>query len=167
MTADVNEIRTLEDARFTALQNERNVRMTVDWLDFSVEGPSKWWKLLDALGAENDPIPHDATLSKLQALLKNFRVPVDEETHMKATLAVIAFQPCKISSQKPERGRTLTVTVLAGTTASLIQSRVWARGRCGMQSGGPRNFLSRPSSSSAMGPSGLALAMKALFNDQS
>jgi hypothetical protein len=123
MTMDVNEILTVEDGCFVALRGgkQKYVRMTVDWLDFSVEHLSKWWKLLNALEAENDPIPYNTILSKLQGLLEHFRVPVDKEMPMGATLAVISFQPYK-SSKKPEWGRTLTVTSLAGTIASLIQA---------------------------------------------
>ena len=127
MAMDVEYIMAVEDGCFVALRGEKNkyVRMTVDWLDFSVEHLSKWWKLLRALDSEHGPIPYNTIMLKLQGLLKNIRVPANEEMHMRATLAVIAFQPYKSSTKyfkKPEWAEAVTVTSLAATIASLMQA---------------------------------------------
>jgi hypothetical protein len=51
MTMDMSQFQTVEGGCFVALRGTRqkSVRMTVDWLDFSVEHLSKWWKILNTL----------------------------------------------------------------------------------------------------------------------
>ena len=115
---DTNKIRSVEQSSFQVFyENSRKVRMTYDWLDFSVEHMSKWWKVL---GVFDNEIAYHVAIQSFQNYVKNIRVDENDFT-MKSTLAVIAFQPWT-HDQKQTEANVLTVSSLAATVASLWQA---------------------------------------------
>ena len=101
-------------------ETHRNqMRMTLDWLDFSVEHMSKWWKVLRVPGGR-DPVPYNRTISMFRNYIRNIRVDENDST-MQKTIAVIAFQQHR-TKPDPVKGRMLTISSLAATMASLLQA---------------------------------------------
>lgn len=98
------------------------MRMTIDWLDLSVEHLSKWWKMV---GYDKGKIAYSRIVGNLVNYTRNEYV--DATPYMdipnnpaKDTVAVIAFMPSK-SGKQPEWGKHLTVSVLAATVSSLTR----------------------------------------------
>jgi hypothetical protein len=97
--------------------------MTLDWLDFSVEHMSKWFKLLpwDDLA---EPTPHQKITHQFTNYIKNaassqsHAMKMQEKPIFDQAIAVIAFQAYE-STSAPERGRDLTIKSLAATIESL------------------------------------------------
>ena len=105
--------------------NRDKVRMSVDWLDFSVEHMSKWWKLVGVTkDSFNDVGINVINNSFLQYIHQS---PVAEEenddtlTLLHPTIAVIAFAPSIDANTKisKERSKKLTIYALAATIESL------------------------------------------------
>lgn len=95
------------------------VRMTLDWLDFSVEHLSSYWDAIDALKVD-DNVPFHVLISKLHAYIRNIWMN-ENERGMQDTIAVVAFEPLQ-SRRKPHAANELTVASLAATVASLVQA---------------------------------------------
>lgn len=115
---DLDTVAICEDAVFrTYTQNRRPLmRMTVDWLDFSIEHLSKWWKMLDVF---NSKVTFKQFNNKLNSYLnegKNYEIP--STSKFSETIAAIAYRP--YSSGRDERpGKQLTTLSLAATIESL------------------------------------------------
>ena len=108
-----------EDAAFRAYDRRRKhkMRVTLDWMDWSVEHMSKWWKTLKWDG--DDPIPYNSIMSHFENYLagaSNF--PQEDDPTFKETIAVIAFQAYK-NGKFPERAHDLSKMSLAATIESL------------------------------------------------
>lgn len=121
LAMDVNGILIVEDGCFQAYRKDNapipTARMTLDWLDFSVEHMSKWWKQLDVFGM--DSVPFNKAITSFETYARN--IEIDEHgSPLKNTFAVIAFQPY-LDRSRPDRARTLTIASMAATMASLIQ----------------------------------------------
>jgi len=90
MNINADAIATCEDGCFQPfLQYRGDVRMTRDWLEFSVEHMSKWWKTIDIFH-------HHQTLDAFIATLNRFghEPPInDVGTSLRNTIAIIAFMP--------------------------------------------------------------------------
>ena len=115
---DTDRIKTVEAGCFAVIRSNReSLRMTLDWLDFSVEHMSQWWKVLGVFG--DDEIPFQDAVSKFYHVVAGVRV--NQDSTMLNTIAVIAFQQYT-SIDKPERGKQLTSIALAATLASLLQA---------------------------------------------
>ena len=120
LALDTNTIENVEMGCFSVFRpNKSRLRMTLDWMDFSVEHMSKWWKVLDIF-KKNNPVPFNTTVSSFQRYVKNIRVDDNDDT-MHQTIAVIAFQQYRTSPEQ-EKGRMVTITALAATVASLLQA---------------------------------------------
>jgi hypothetical protein len=92
------------------------VRMTLDWLDFSVEHMSKWWKVSEV--DENEMAMQAAinAFSKYDQKSIVESEPLDFSMELAPTVALIAFQPYK--------GRELTKHSLPATLSSLVRVNV-------------------------------------------
>jgi hypothetical protein len=135
LQVNLTMVRSVEGAIFEQLRDRRSgtvvrlhhqIRATADWLDFSVEHLSKWWRTLD-YDRGPSPIAYHAIVTKLLAYLQRMPAlrasvaPGDAEaTAMRTTVAVIAFMPYP-SPFHPEWGDMLTVVNLAATLASLTR----------------------------------------------
>jgi len=90
MDINIDKIQTCEDACFQPLrQYKSHVRMTRDWLEFTVEHMSKWWKIIDIF-------KHNQTLELFIEMLDRFgHEPIVEKVKSKLdkTIAIIAFMP--------------------------------------------------------------------------
>ena len=107
---------TPEDGVFELLRvNGKNTVMTTDWLDFSVEHMSKWWKALD--------FPHvhsQQAVNKVINTLTNYvtsRKMMNAQTKVpQETLVVVAYMPSKTSYKSEE----ITKWSLVATLSSFI-----------------------------------------------
>lgn len=117
---DTNEIETVEMGVFRVWKENRdNMRMTLDWLDFSVEHLSKYWKNAQVF-SKADPVPFIFISSSLKQYIDNV-VLNKNATALQETIAVIAFQPYH-NRQVPENAHTVTVLALAATMGSMMQA---------------------------------------------
>lgn len=117
LSMKTSKIKNLESASFvTFVENRDRLRMTLDWLDWSVEHLSKWWKIL---GIFEDPVPYNTTITKLNAYIQNIRVD-ESDTTMNNTIAVVAFSPWT-NENTPSQARNLSIISIAATIASLLQ----------------------------------------------
>jgi hypothetical protein len=117
-----DEIYTCESAAFRAYDGRRTskMRMTNDWMQFSVEHLSKWFKILE-WDVHNDTLAYDSFTTKLQTYIAGAPQDIfqgDNNLVLKNTLAVIAFQSYKHLIQ-PDLGHKLTALSLASTLESL------------------------------------------------
>lgn len=114
---DTETIKTVEDDSFAPVlragRGFEDSRMALDWLDFSIEHLSKWWKLLDEGGLSYGT-------GKLQAYVQRVMTNKQDSSEMESTLAVI---PYGVSTHDP-RAQQLWFTSLAATIASLIRHGV-------------------------------------------
>lgn len=127
---------------FRALRHaKRDLRMTVDWLDFGVEHLSKYWK---RASFERFATTHERLLRNLfhQVISSTASTisatATSESDHwhnnrnpMRQTLSVVAYSPMKPPSSTtllphqrthPERYRQLDIAVLAAQLASLVHA---------------------------------------------
>ena len=117
---DTEEIINVEMGVFRVWKdNLSRMRMTLDWLDFSVEHLSKYWKNAQVF---YDPVPFTFITSILERYIQraNLEMSNDSPSALQETIAVIAFQPYG-SGHKPQEARNLTIVSLAATLASMIQ----------------------------------------------
>ena len=100
-------------------ENLHRMRMTLDWLDFSVEHLSKYWK--NAQVFSPDPVPYAFITGRLERYIQRTNLKTSNHVFaLQETIAVIAFQPYT-NRRKPQEGRNLTILSLAATMASMIQ----------------------------------------------
>ena len=93
-----------------------DVRMTRDWLDFSVEHLSKWWKMGE------QPAMFSFAVGKLQSYIHRTLAATDRhDTVMDSTLALIPFG---VSDKTDNIGQQMWMISLAATIASVIQHGV-------------------------------------------
>lgn len=105
------------------IQNQEKVRMSADWMDFSVEHMSKWWKMISAL---ND-YQNDVAFNKMnQAFLEYTKATVSRTVSsdienvsrlLHPTIAIVAFNSYGTS---PRQMR-LTISALGATLASMAR----------------------------------------------
>mmetsp|Transcript_10346 Transcript_10346/g.24645 ORF Transcript_10346/g.24645 Transcript_10346/m.24645 type:complete len:553 (-) Transcript_10346:175-1833(-) len=130
----IESMQSLEDASHRVyFENEKNVRMSVDWLDFAVEHLSKWCKKLDLLAPHHNSVAIDKIngnlLTYIQATpaktktLKSMLKTESEMPLLHPTIAVISHGAIirKDTPLSYERGKNLTVTTLGATIASLLR----------------------------------------------
>lgn len=116
---NLSQILTVEDGCHQAFrENKSAARMTLDWLDFSVEHLSKWWKIARIF--EESAVPFNKAVTSLQSYTRNVRNQIPRESPLEETLAIVTFQPYGHKAA-PTRGRPLTVSSLAATMASLLK----------------------------------------------
>ena len=120
LESNVTYIKNVEGACFGLFRDrEDKLRMSLDWLDFSVEHLSKWWRLLNVPSSESaNEVVFTTLLQYVEKVLKRQGQPPKLKP-LHPTIAMIAFQQYK-SDQFPDRGRELTVVSLLATVASLI-----------------------------------------------
>ena len=92
------------------IANSEKIRMTKDWLDFSVEHMSKWWKVINFGGGEE-------AVNRVIGILGNYTSKKSIKTITNGevsleTLVVIAYQPYD--------NKMLTKVSLAATLSSLV-----------------------------------------------
>eukprot|EP00544_Gedaniella_sp_CCMP2646_P005118 CAMPEP_0202493882 /NCGR_PEP_ID=MMETSP1361-20130828/10040_1 /ASSEMBLY_ACC=CAM_ASM_000849 /TAXON_ID=210615 /ORGANISM="Staurosira complex sp., Strain CCMP2646" /LENGTH=388 /DNA_ID=CAMNT_0049124243 /DNA_START=312 /DNA_END=1479 /DNA_ORIENTATION=+ len=117
---DTNRIINVEMGVFRVWrENLDRMRMTLDWMDFSVEHLSKYWKNAQAFF---DPVSYTFITSSLERYIQRANLNFSHELSpaLQETIAVIAFQPYS-SGHKPQEAKHLTVLSLAATMASMIQ----------------------------------------------
>ncbi|CAB9518358.1 expressed unknown protein [Seminavis robusta] len=127
MTMPFDRVHSCEMASFRAYDGSRlpKMRMTYDWMDWSVEHLSRWWKILEWDLHQNDTIAYDSISSKLRNYISSAAVTAHNndnnlqgERVLQNTLAVIAFQSYKHATN-PQLGHNLTALSLAATMESL------------------------------------------------
>ena len=119
LTMKLENMKFLEDASFFAFERtkrKRLLRMTPDWLDFSVEHLSKWWKMLEIF---QHATVYQSLMQKYQAYLsKAPHYPINTSFHQ--TLAVIPFiQVQADTAHNSQKAYYLTKYTLAVTIESL------------------------------------------------
>ena len=96
-----------------------DARLTRDWLDFSVEHLSKWWKMGE------QPATYAFAVGKLQSYIQRTLMATTDngvhDTTMESTLALI---PYGVSDKTEDIGQQMWMISLAATIASLIQHGV-------------------------------------------
>ena len=115
---------------FNAFLSPEQLRMTQDWLEFSVEHLSKWWKItewrsnLDAYSVLMDRLLRYVHLQISQEPMRS-RDPLwlRQTAEMQKTLAVVTFAPY-LDDHEPQKSQVLTVVNLASTIASLFKVNV-------------------------------------------
>ena len=128
----LDPIKSVEGAIFEQLRHRtksgklshrlmHEIRMTVDWLDFSVEHLSKWWRTVD-YDRGPSPIAYHTLVHKLLHYTQTFgrATTMSHSDAMSKTLAVVAYMPYE-SKWKPSWGQVLTVVNVAATVASLTR----------------------------------------------
>lgn len=122
----VNKITYLEDAVWRAVDVNmgRDIRLTRDWLDFSVEHLSKWWRLVSV--GNFDGGYWRLIINLLAYIRRESQSRQDDSSTMTATLenpfrdtiAVVAYHP--VNAGDP-RMQIIDIVVLAAQMASLIR----------------------------------------------
>ena len=101
LQVNVSNMNTVEEGCFEVFRTfPKAVRMTLDWLDFSVEHMSKWWKTMDIYGTEGG-IPFHRAVTAFQAYTRSV-TPHKGESPLQATFAIVAFQSLRILILLPE-----------------------------------------------------------------
>lgn len=119
LKVNISNIQTVEDGCFQIFRQDRSVvKMTLDWMDWSVEHYSKWWKVADIF--DDDAVPFNRAVTALQAYTRSV-TPTKETSPLSHTIAMIAFQPFVDPTPRDDlvRARPLTIHSLAATIASL------------------------------------------------
>lgn len=129
LQTNLSNIENVEGACFGTFRERWHLlRMSLDWLDYSVEHMSKWWRILGS--------PHDATAWK--ATTTTFQRYIARHVHrstpeeawpdsnlLEPTVALVAFQKYKAldSGDQPlaPPDHELTISSLGATLASLVQ----------------------------------------------
>ncbi|CAB9525723.1 expressed unknown protein [Seminavis robusta] len=115
----LDDIGICEDAAFFAYSKDdrwSKLRMTADWLDFSIEHLSKWYVMMNPYDNE---IPLQNALKKLEHYVQRGpQYPVPKEPALQQTIAVIAFMAYK-NKMAQEKANQLTTRNLAATVESL------------------------------------------------
>ena len=123
-----HRIQNVEGAVFTFMNSvslRRDVRMTLDWLKFSVEHLSKTWKITGFALRRETPAYIMFVERMLDYTSRALTKPPMMESQdkissaMTKTIAVIAFMPYKSATL---RGQVLTTASLAATIASLVKA---------------------------------------------
>lgn len=119
-TANVDGIRNPVAAALGPIRNAgqggEDLRMTQDWLDFSVQHLSKWQKALGEVGNDLMSQKCRVYLKNQQSLSQLQHCPVHHDTYLNTTLAVLPF-----GVQSPsEAVKKVATDLLASTMASLI-----------------------------------------------
>eukprot|EP01084_Bolivina_argentea_P072056 130871_1 len=127
------QVHTVEDGCFAAVYKNglyKKVQMTFDWLDFSVEHMSKWWKMTNVFGA--DMTSFNLITNNLMNYVKQTKHNIYNMnqtrlslTPLHPTIAVIAFQPYKPINKDNNnntlwKAKRLTMLSLAATISSLV-----------------------------------------------
>jgi len=125
---DAKGMRILEDgSHHVFYENIKEVRMSVDWLDFAVEHMSRWYKGLDMFTARHN----DVAIQKITGNLMKYIADTPERTKLLVgrpllhpTIAVISASVISDgdSDVRVSRARELTITTLGATIASLLRA---------------------------------------------
>jgi hypothetical protein len=136
------DIRTLEDASHQVYySSKQDVRMSVDWLDFSVEHLSRWYKKLDMFQERHNDIAINKITGNLLRYLQNTPLGtkklVDSASSSSSssssepslpllhpTIAVVSAASM-LNTKTPtslKRSTDLTITTLGATVASLLRA---------------------------------------------
>lgn len=122
LETNLSKIESVEDACFESFTGRRKqLRMPLDWLDFSVEHMSKWWRVLH--------VPtFNYTLERVLSIFERYRLErLEASLHfppqfLQPTIALIAFQQYKQEDGTyASESRRLTISSLAATISSLVQ----------------------------------------------
>eukprot|EP00531_Pseudo-nitzschia_arenysensis_P002044 CAMPEP_0116129074 /NCGR_PEP_ID=MMETSP0329-20121206/7737_1 /TAXON_ID=697910 /ORGANISM="Pseudo-nitzschia arenysensis, Strain B593" /LENGTH=537 /DNA_ID=CAMNT_0003623331 /DNA_START=87 /DNA_END=1700 /DNA_ORIENTATION=- len=133
---NVKDIRTMEDFSSTLYSHYKSeLRMSVDWLDFSVEDTKEWYTPLDLLNVKHNDVAINTlkmnlvkyvsdTPEKTKALLSG--LDADLNPDLNPTIAIIPFSSTYIEDfdAAAVRSATLTMTTLGATIASLLRAGV-------------------------------------------
>ena len=122
LETNLSKLEYIEDASFQTFTGRRHrLRMPLDWLDFSVEHMSKWWRVLH--------VPRlNYALERVLSIFERYRLErLEASRHyppqfLRPTVALIAFQQYKQKDGSYfNESRRLTISSLAATIASLVQ----------------------------------------------
>lgn len=126
----MDEIDGVEEACFLMFDGkEDKVRMSLDWLDLSVEHMSKWWRTVGAPQNEYANRRVVAYFTEYSATHLKGAAAEEYEPYralLRPTVAVVAFQEyaepgSRHNEQLNRRSRDLTLASLAATISSLVQ----------------------------------------------
>ena len=128
-------INVLEDASHLPFyENKENVRMPVDWLDFSTEHMSRWFKDLDVVGENHNEVGINLITRNLMKYIQDTpertkALLAESEPYapsLNPTIAIISSGSLIRGDGDVEvrRSANLTVTTLGATIASLLRAGV-------------------------------------------
>ena len=126
---DTKEMLTSEDACHKVyVDHTSKIRMSTDWLDFSVEHMSKWWKILQAASKYHNGVSMDRIITNFLQYIKSTSTSTSTSTSeaplpplLQPTIAIIPFRSY-IEGDSPislKRSTNLTIASLGATIASL------------------------------------------------
>mmetsp|Transcript_11040 Transcript_11040/g.19432 ORF Transcript_11040/g.19432 Transcript_11040/m.19432 type:complete len:491 (+) Transcript_11040:242-1714(+) len=124
---DTKRIGIVEDGVFAAvgIRPYDHCKMLSDWMAFSVEHMSHWWKLLNALSGDPGNVRQHIQ-SRFHQFVESVGTAMDREppTALRQTIAMIAFYPYKAGSddQFGTKSVGFTASSLAATIASLYRA---------------------------------------------
>ena len=125
LEADLPNIGNVEGASWELFKGRYHLlRMPVDWLDFSVEHMSKWWRIL---GVPQNSIALNFTSFTFRSYVAQHvkqQRPFPDAGLLQPTLALVAFQQFRETKTIGEisfEDKEITITSLAATLASLVQ----------------------------------------------
>lgn len=95
-----------------------DARLTRDWLDFSIEHLSKWWKMGE------QPATYAYAVGKLQSYIHRTLMATDAGVHDTTMDSTLALIPYGVSDKTEDIGQQMWMISLAATIASLIQHGV-------------------------------------------
>ena len=119
LSVNTNSINIVEGAVHRVYYlNQKNIRMTTDWFDFSVEHMSKWWKTQHDNYYGKAAVDH---ITKEFLRYINSTKSLENNTLLHPTIAIIAFSPYfQGGKQVSKKGwETLTISSLGATVQSL------------------------------------------------
>ena len=132
LSMNAKGMENLESASHTVWDKKEYVRMAVDWLDFSVEHMSRWYKDTDLLQERHNDIAINTIADNLIEYVQDTSVRARDleiesganGTLLHPTIAVISSFAMSSSSNSSEeiwRSATLTRTTLGAVISSLIR----------------------------------------------
>ncbi len=131
--APAEKINNLESASHVAFYpNSKHARMSVDWLDFSVEHLSRWIKSFDMFAKHHNDIAVNRLVANLEKYIQDtpertkalLSASESERPLLHPTLAVIAASSLldNRSDVSIERSRKATAAMLGATIASMLRA---------------------------------------------
>ena len=123
LQSKTDQMHIVEDACHRVYEQHRGkVRMSADWMDFSVEHMSKWWKILGGIEPYNS-VTTDRLYTNFMQYIKSTSSSsgVHPPTVLYPTIAIIPFASY-VKNNSPivkERSTKVTVASLGATIASL------------------------------------------------
>ena len=116
-------MKSVEDAVHIVYKfHKPKVRMSEDWMDFSVEHMSKWWKMLKSTDRDDDPVSIQRMIGAFQEYVNQNKGPPISDLFQKTIAVIPAPSQILVDTRSPtsrQWSRELLISSLRATMASI------------------------------------------------